>query len=81
MKVALSSSVTVNQILRKARNHKVNDNFKTVFTHPALSHEERAKKRELVQELKIKEEDEEAARKPELKHFIRDGQVNTTDSG
>ncbi len=70
VKVTLSSSVTVHQILRKARNLKNNDNFKAVYIHPDLSPEERAKKRELVVKLK-----KLVSEQPGQKHVIRDGQI------
>ncbi len=74
VKVSLSSSVTVRQILRKARNLKTNDKFKMIFINPVLSPDERAKQRQLVLELKklVKEQ-------PGSKHFIRDGQVISVD--
>ena len=70
VKVTLSSSTTVNQILVKARNLRLADNFKTVFISPDRSPEQRVKHRKLVLELKTKSKEE-----PTKRHFIRGGTI------
>ena len=64
VKVSLSSSTIVQQILRKSRSLSRSANHKTVFLAPDRSAEDRAKQRTLVSELKRKKLDE-----PNKRHF------------
>ena len=70
VKVCLSSSHAVDQILSKARQLKQSEKFSKVFISPDRSPAQRIKHRELVGELKKKDAEE-----PEKKHFIRRGKV------
>lgn len=70
VKVTLSSSVSVNQILSKARNLRTCEKHKSVFLSADRSYEQRTEHRLLVSELKKKNTDE-----PEKRHFIRNGKV------
>ena len=70
VKVTLSSSATVYQILAKARSLRHSDKHKSVFISPDRSPEQRLKHRELVQELKTKSKNE-----PNKKHFIKSGTI------
>ena len=74
VKVTLSSSVTVNQILSKSRNLRNSEKYKTVFLSADRSFDQRSKHRLLVSELKTKTADE-----PERKHFIRNDKVCSVD--
>ena len=70
VKVSLSSSTLVQQILRKSRGLSRSTNHKTVFVAPDRNAEERAKQRTLVSKLKKKKLDE-----PNNRHFIRGGTI------
>ena len=70
VKVTFSSSLTVGQILSRARNLRSCEKHKNVFLSPDRSYEQRTEHRLLVAELKEKSADE-----PERKHFIRNGKV------
>ena len=75
VKVTLSSSVSVNQVLAKARNLKNSEKHKSVFLSPDRSYERRTEHRLLVAELKKLAIDE-----PHKKHFIRNGKVCSVES-
>lgn len=70
VKVTLSSSVTVNQILAKAWTLRSCEEHKSVFLSADRSYEQRTRRRLLVTELKKKSADE-----PEKRHFIRNDKV------
>jgi hypothetical protein len=70
IKVSLSSSVAVNQILAKARSLRTSARHKAVFICHDRSPEERAQHRLLVEELKKRREDN-----PRTKFYIRGGVV------
>lgn len=70
VKVTLSSSVIVNQILSKARNLRDSEKHKSVFLSADRSYEQRTEHRLLVVELKKR-----AADDPDKRHFIRNGKV------
>ena len=70
IKVSLSSSVAVNQILAKARSLRTSAKHKAVFICHDRSPEERAQHRLLVEELKKRREDN-----PRTKFYIRGGVV------
>ena len=74
VKVTLSSSATVHQLLAKARKLKANEVYSKVFICPDLSQEERTERRQLVLERKRLEAD-----KPTMRHFIRDGSVQSVE--
>ena len=75
VKVSLSSSTIVQQILRKSRSLSSSANHKTVFLAPDRSAEDRAKQRTLVSELKRKKHDE-----PNKRHFLRGGTVVSVET-
>jgi len=75
VKVTLSSSIIVQQILRKARDLRALEDYKQVFLSADRSVEERALHKQLVQELRNKREEE-----PRRKHYIRGGQVCSADT-
>ena len=70
VKVTLISSAIISQILRKSRDLKETEQYKTVFISPDLNYEERTKQRELILELKKRN-----AETPAMKHYIRGGKV------
>ena len=70
VKVSLSSSFIVQQILSKSKNLRVNDKFRTVFLSPDRTLEQRTQHKELVDQLKIKKTQE-----PQKRHFIKGGNV------
>jgi len=70
IKVSLSSSVAVNQILVKARRLRTSERHKSVFICHDRSLEERVQHRLLVTELKKRREDN-----PKTKFYIRGGVV------
>jgi hypothetical protein len=70
VKVTLSSSTFVQQILSKARNLRQSEDFKHIFLSPDRSVEERALHKQLVMDLKKKKEEE-----PGKRHFIKGGQL------
>ena len=74
VKVTLSSSTTVYQILKNAKNLKTSDSFKSVFISPDRSPDQRAKHKELVKHLKTLSNSEKHKR-----HYIRDGAVHSVD--
>lgn len=74
VKVALSSSLIVSQIVQKSRQLNSNDKHKAVFLSPDRSYDERAEYRTLVADLKRKK-----AAEPEKRHFIRNGVVKSVE--
>ena len=70
VKVTLSSSTIVQQILVKSRKLRLSAKYNTVFLSPDRTAEQRAQQRELVQELKKKTDAE-----PLKRHFIKGGQI------
>ena len=74
VKVTLSSSAAVHQILIKARKLKTSENYGKVFICPDLSQEQRTERRQLVQEQKRRAEET-----PNRRHFIRSGQVHNVE--
>ena len=70
VKVTLSSSTAVRQLLLKARNLRSSENHKSVFLVPDRSREQRALHKELVLELKQKKLDE-----PTKRHYIKGGLI------
>ena len=74
VKVSLSSSSTVHQILSQARKLRHSATFSKVYVRPDRSEEERSKDRLLVQEL-LKKRDAE----PVQLHFIRAGIIHSRD--
>ena len=74
IKVTLSSLTVVRQILLKARNLRLSEEFKSVFVVPDRSTEQRAQQKQLVVALKAKRVQE-----PNKKHFIKAGGVCSVD--
>ena len=74
VKVALSGSLIVSQILSKSRRLSGNEKYKTVFLSPDRSFDMRAQHRTLVADLRTKK-----AAEPEKRHFIRNGTVNSVE--
>ena len=70
VKVTLTSSTAVHQILAKSRQLKLVEKFKSVYVCPDRSPEERAARRTLVKELKSA-----AAEQPGFRHYIKNGKV------
>ena len=71
VKVTLSSSSTVTQILAKSKNLRQSEEHKTVFLSPDRTFDQRAEQRRLVLELKEKK----AAAAPGWRHYIKNGQI------
>ena len=74
VKVTLTSSTAVQQILTRARLLKQQERLKDVYVSPDRSPEERSARRLLVEERKKK-----AAEEPERTHFIKGGKVCSVD--
>ena len=72
VKVSLSSSVCVQQILHKARSLRNSGKHKTVFVAPDRGPEERALQKTLVLELKRKRKED-----PDRRHFLKGGTVHS----
>ena len=70
VKVTLTSSTIVQQILTRARHLRSSELFGKVFISPDRSPEERAEQQKLVLELKKRSNDE-----PDKRHFIKVGKV------
>ena len=70
VKVTLSSSSAVHQILSSCSKLRQSANYKTVFLSPDRTDEERAKHRQLVLRLK-----EKTAAEPSKKHYIKGGEI------
>ena len=74
VKVTLSSSTTVHQLLMKARGLRQSEIYSKVFICPDLSQEERTERRELVEEQKRL-----STEQPNKKHFIKAGRVHSVE--
>ena len=70
VKVRLSSSLIVHQILDNARKLRLSAKFKTVFLSPDRSIEERKVRKELITNMKAK-----ALSEPDKKFYIKEGQI------
>ena len=74
VKVTLSSSSIVQQILAKARNLRQSENYKSIFISPDRSVEQRAQQKQLVLDLK-----EKCQLEPSRRHYISGGQIRSVD--
>ena len=74
VKVLLSSSLNVYQVIRKAKNLQTSDKHRAVFIAPDRSPEECIAQRASVLELQQKRKDE-----PSKKHFLKGRMVCTSD--
>ena len=72
MKVTVSSSIIVNQIVANAKKLRQVENFRTVFVCPDRSLEERKTQRDLVNKMK-----ERALAEPEMRFFIKGGEIRS----
>ena len=70
VRVKVTSSVIVQQILVKAKQLRLSESHKSIFLSPDCSVEERAKQKELVAALKKKKLEE-----PNKKHFLKHGKI------
>jgi hypothetical protein len=70
VKVTFGSRESATSVLVGAKGLKQVDNLKNVFISPDRSPEERAKRRELISQLK-----EKIKKEPELYHFIQNGKL------
>ena len=70
VKVRLSSSLIVHQILDNAHKLRLSAKFKTVFLSPDRSIEERKVRKELITNMKAK-----ALSEPDKKFYIKEGQI------
>ena len=70
VKVSVSNSLIVKQILQKTRNLRSSDSFKSVFIRADRSAAERSKHRDLIQQMLKKKVVE-----PDKTHYIRNGQL------
>ena len=70
VKVRLSSSLIVHQILDNSRKLRLSAKFKTVFLSPDRSIEERKVRKELITNMKAK-----ALSEPDKKFYIKEGQI------
>ena len=75
VKVTLSNATTVQQILAKSRQLRQSEKYKSVFLSPDRTAEQRTEHRELVQQLK-----EKAKEEPHRHHYIKRGQIYSTDT-
>ena len=74
VKVTLTGNGSINQILMKARTLRTVEAYKSVFLSPDRSPDERTQHRQLILYSKQK-----VAQQPDKKHFIRQGQIITTE--
>ncbi len=74
IKVTMSNSVSVQQILQKAKSLGASVKFKTVFISPDRSPEERARQKSLILELKKKRQED-----PNKRHYMKGGVIQTVD--
>ena len=74
VKVSLSSSCAVQQVLSQVRKLRQSSSFSKVYVRPDRSEEARCQDRLLVQELLKKRESE-----PGKLHYIRAGTIHTKD--
>ena len=70
VKVCVSSSLIVQQILSNARNLRQSAKFKTVFLSPDRSPQERESRRELIASMRAR-----ALEEPDKKFYIRERQI------
>ena len=70
VKVCLTSSLIVHQILANARKLRQSAKFKTVFFSPDRSLEQREARKELITNMKAK-----ALAEPDKKFYIKEGQI------
>ncbi len=70
VKVTVTSSTCVRQILLKSRNLRKVARFKSVYLSPDRSSEERATQKKLVSELRLKIKE-----RPDLYHYIKGGTI------
>ena len=70
VKITVTNSTIVQQIMSKARNLRNSDSFKDVFIRPDRSVEQRLQQRELVQQMKVLRESD-----PDKRHYIKGGHV------
>ena len=71
VKVCVSSSLIVQQILINARNLRNSERFKTVYLSPDRSPEQREARKELIASMKAK-----ALAEPDKKFYIKDGEIH-----
>ena len=74
VKVCVSSSLIVHQILVNARNLRNSDKFKTVYLSPDRSPEQREARKELVASMRA-----QALAEPHKKFYIKEGQIHSSD--
>lgn len=74
VKVTLSSSTIVHQILVNARNLRQSEKHKSVFLTPDRSMEQQALRKQLVLDLKKKKEEQ-----PKRRHYIKGTQLYSVD--
>ena len=74
VKVCVSSSLIVQQILSNARNLRNSDKFKTVYLSPDRSPEQREARKELVATMRA-----QALAEPHKKFYIKEGQIHSSD--
>ena len=75
VKVCVSNSALVLQLLRKAKDLHKSEVYKKVFIAPDRSLDDRSQRRVLVTELKKKRAEE-----PDKRHFLRGGTVCTANA-
>ena len=74
VKVSVNNSITVSQILRRARKLRESEKFKSMFICPDRSSEEQAEHRELVNQLKVKRSVE-----PNKRFYIKGNVICSND--
>ena len=74
VKVCVSSSLIVHQILVNARNLRNSDKFKTVYLSPDRSPKQREVRKELVTTMRA-----QALAEPHKKFYIKEGQIHSSD--
>ncbi len=74
VKVSLTSSASVQQLLVKARGLRQSTSHRTVFITPDRCIEERAEHKQLVQDLRQKRKEE-----PEKRHYLKGGVICSVD--
>ena len=70
MKVTVSSSIIVNQIVANAKKLRQVENFRTVFVCPDRSLEQQQNQRNLVNKM-----NETALAEPKMQFFIKGGEI------
>ena len=74
VKVSVSSSLIVQQILVNAKTLRKSAKYKTVFLSPDRTPEQREARKELIVSMRAK-----AIAEPNKKFYIKDGQILSTD--